>query len=55
MLVEEQIAAQRAVEDEIGVLLDGGHSWTDIGHALGLTRQGARQRYRRVRCVEDLA
>lgn len=40
-----QVAAQRAVEDEIRILLDRGHSWTDVGRALGLSRQGARQRY----------
>jgi hypothetical protein len=50
MLVEEQIAAQQAVEDEIRVLLDGGNSWTVIGRALGISRQGARQRYGRLRC-----
>jgi hypothetical protein len=53
MLVEGQIAAQRALEDEIRVLLDGGHSWTEIGHALGLSRQGARQRYGRLRSREE--
>lgn len=39
------LAAQRAVEEEIRTLLDRGHSWTDVGRALGLSRQGARQRY----------
>jgi hypothetical protein len=53
MLVEEQIAAQQALEDEIRVLLESGQSWTEIGDALGLSRQGARQRYGRLRCVED--
>jgi hypothetical protein len=48
MLAEQQLASQQAVEDEIRALLDGGRSWTDIGHALGLSRQGARQRYRRL-------
>lgn len=55
MLVQEQIAAQRAVEDEIRVLLDRGHSWTEIGDALGLSRQGVRQRYRRLHCVDNHA
>ena len=45
---EQQLASQQAVEDEIRALLAGGRSWTDIGHALGLSRQGARQRYRRL-------
>jgi hypothetical protein len=55
MLVEEQAAAQRAVEAEIRALLHGGNSWTEIGDALGLSRQGARQRYRRLPRVEDSA
>ena len=44
-LAIRQVEAQRAVEDEIRVLLARGHSWTEIGRALGLSRQGARQRY----------
>lgn len=40
--------AQRALEVEIRMLVSGGHSWTDVGRALGMTRQGARQRYRRL-------
>jgi hypothetical protein len=55
MLVEQQAAAQRAVEAEIRALLHAGHSWTEIGDALGLSRQGARQRYRHLRRVEDSA
>ena len=47
MLAEQQLAIQQTVEDEIQALLDGGRSWTDIGRALGISRQGARQRYRR--------
>jgi hypothetical protein len=47
-LVARQVAAQQAVEDEILRLLGAGHSWTDIGAGVGLTRQGARQRYRRL-------
>jgi hypothetical protein len=45
MLAAQQVDAQRAVEDEIRELLAIGHSWTDIGRALGISRQGARQRY----------
>lgn len=37
---------KRALQNEVVVLLNSGHSWTTIGRALGLTRQGARQRYR---------
>ncbi len=47
-LVAHVADAQAAVEDEIRALLKHGQSWTDIGRALGLTRQGARQRYRRL-------
>jgi hypothetical protein len=45
-------AIQQALEEEVRVLVDGGHSWTEIGRALGLSRQGARQRYRRLQSVE---
>jgi hypothetical protein len=45
MLAAQQIDAQRTVEGEVGMLLVLGYSWTDIGRALGLSRQGARQRY----------
>jgi hypothetical protein len=44
MLVEEQIAAQRAVEAEIRALLDAGHSWTENSNA----RYGLRPSSRRV-------
>jgi hypothetical protein len=47
-LVARQSAAQQAVEAEILRLLSAGLSWTDIGAGVGLTRQGARQRYRRL-------
>jgi hypothetical protein len=51
--IAQQLAAiHQALEDEVRVLLDGGHSWTEIGRALGLSRQGARQRYRRLLHVE---
>jgi hypothetical protein len=52
MLAARQVDAQRVVEDEIRALLILGHSWTDIGRALGLSRQGARQRYRGRVCIE---
>jgi hypothetical protein len=44
-LVTDLTAAGVAVENEIRALRDRGASWTDIGLALGLSRQGARQRY----------
>jgi hypothetical protein len=47
-LVARQVAAQQAVEDEIVRLLAAGHSWTDIAAGIGLSRQGARQRYLRL-------
>ncbi len=34
------------IEHEIGVLLEHGHNWSTVGAALGISRQGARQRYR---------
>ncbi len=34
------------IEREIGVLLEHGHNWSTVGAALGISRQGARQRYR---------
>jgi hypothetical protein len=44
-LVTDLAEARVAVEAEIRALRDRGASWTDIGLALGLSRQGARQRY----------
>jgi hypothetical protein len=35
-----------AIEDEVRRLLNQGQSWTVVGDAVGLSRQGARQRYR---------
>jgi hypothetical protein len=37
-LAVRQVEAQRAVEDEIRELLARGHSWTEIGRALGLSQ-----------------
>jgi hypothetical protein len=34
------------IDDEVRRLLTDGHSWTVVGRAIGLSRQGARQRYR---------
>lgn len=44
-LAAQQQEINKALQNEVVVLLNGGHSWTTI-RALGLTRQGARQRYR---------
>lgn len=46
LLLTRQRAAERDIEEEVSRLIKGGHSWTIVGAALGLTRQGARQRYR---------
>jgi hypothetical protein len=44
-LVTDLTAARLAVDTEIRALRERGASWTDIGNAVGLSRQGARQRY----------
>jgi hypothetical protein len=44
-LVTDLTAARLAVDTEIRALRERGASWTDIGNAIGLSRQGARQRY----------
>jgi hypothetical protein len=36
----------REIEDEVRRLIDKGHSWTEVGNAIGVSRQAARQRYR---------
>jgi hypothetical protein len=45
-LVTNQRELLAAIEDEVRRLLNQGHSWTVVGDAVGLSRQGARQRYR---------
>ena len=47
-LAARQREAQRDVEDQVRRHILDGHSWTALGDALGLSRQGARQRYRRL-------
>ena len=47
-LAERQRAAQMELENEIRRLMGHGHSWSTVAEALGITRQGARQRYRRL-------
>ena len=44
-LLERQSDLQGEIDAEVRSLLEQGHSWTVVGHAIGLTRQGARQRY----------
>jgi hypothetical protein len=46
ILVARQRAGQLEMEAEIRTLLMAGHTWVTIGAVLGVTRQGARQRYR---------
>ena len=45
-LLTRHRAAERDIEEEVHRLIISGHSWAIVGAALGLTRQGARQRYR---------
>jgi len=45
-LVSSQRELSGAIEQEVRSLLNQGHSWTVVGDAVGLSRQGARQRYR---------
>jgi len=44
--MEHRSELQGEIDVEVRSLLDQGHSWTVVGHAIGLTRQGTRQRYR---------
>jgi hypothetical protein len=44
-LVTNHRALLAAIEDEVRRLLSQGHTWTVVGDAVGLSRQGARQRY----------
>jgi len=45
-LVERQRKLHAEIEDEIRRLLEQGQSWTVVADAIGISRQGARQRYR---------
>lgn len=47
-LCKQQRELLHEIEQEIHVLLEHGHSWSIVGAALGISRQGARQRYRRL-------
>ena len=44
-LVSSQRELSGAIEQEVRSLLNQGQSWTVVGDAVGLSRQGARQRY----------
>ncbi|MGW0247913.1 hypothetical protein ACWDYH_14890 [Nocardia goodfellowii] len=44
-LVSLQDAVANAVDEAVAGLRDAGVSWTEIGLALGITRQAARQRW----------
>jgi hypothetical protein len=45
-LVERQRELHAEIEDEVRGLLEQGQSWTVVADAMGISRQGARQRYR---------
>jgi hypothetical protein len=42
---EERDGLDRAMAAEVAALVAQGVSWGEVGRALGMTRQGARQRY----------
>ena len=46
-LVEQQSRLQLEIDAEVDELERFGFDWPTIAHALGVTRQAARQRYRR--------
>lgn len=48
-------AARRALADEVERARHAGASWSEIGQALGMTRQGAFQRFGAVRQRHDEA
>jgi hypothetical protein len=48
LLAGRQQEVERDIELAVRALIDAGQSWTVVGQALGLSRQGARQRYRRL-------
>jgi hypothetical protein len=45
MLIRTRTAVEQCIEDIVDELVVAGVSWARIGAALGVTRQGARQRY----------
>ena len=46
-------AARQSLVDEVERARHAGASWSEIGHALGMTRQGAFQRFGAVRQRHD--
>jgi AraC-like DNA-binding protein len=42
-----QLDVDAALEEAVQKLRDADYSWADIGRQLGLTRQGAQQKFRR--------
>ena len=46
-------AARRSLADEVERARHAGASWSEIGHALGMTRQGAFQRFGALRQRHD--
>ena len=44
--MERQGELHGEIEDEVRRLLEQGQSWTVVAEAIGISRQGARQRYR---------
>lgn len=52
-LVERQGELHGEIEDEVRRLLEQGQSWTVVADAIGISRQGARQRYRHLAMVSS--
>lgn len=48
LLADRQRVGQLELEKEIRRLIGDGHSWSLVAGALGMSRQGARQRYKRL-------
>lgn len=48
-------ATQDALADEVASSRAAGHSWHEIGAALGMTRQSAHKRYARVQRGEQVS
>jgi hypothetical protein len=44
-LHDQQLELERQIDELVGDLVAKGASWADPGRALGICRQGARQRY----------